>query len=259
MKKSVLLSSLMVFVVSLVFSAVAMAEAPKVTGSASVDFMSNYVWRGIKLSKDFVIQPAVTVSYSGFSMNMWSNLDTNYYLRDLTGRKFKSTETDITLNYTHSFDKLSLTGGFIYYALESAADTQEFYISASYDVILKPTLSFYYDIKEGKGGFLTASVGHSFDLAKDIPLNLGALVNYNLKNKVMSCEACTGKNFNNFYNAELSASVSVPITKQISITPKIAYSIALSNDSKTAISAMDVSGKEKKNIFYGGVNLSFNF
>ncbi|HIJ60124.1 MAG TPA: hypothetical protein HPP56_05860 [Nitrospirae bacterium] len=259
MKRSFVVSSLIVFVMSLVFSTVAMAEAPKVTGSASVDFMSNYVWRGIKLSKDFVIQPSVTVSYSGFSMNMWSNLDTNYYLREITGRKFKSTETDITLNYTHSFDKLSLTGGFIYYALESASDTQELYISASYDVLLKPTLTFYYDIKEGKGGYLTASIGHSFDLAKDVPLNLGAAVGYNMKNKVMSYEAYTGKNFNNFYNAELSASVSVPVTKQISITPKVAYSFALSNDSKTAISAMDVSGKDKKNIFYGGLNLSFNF
>lgn len=248
------------FLVSLTLVTAVFAEPPKFTGGASVDFMSNYVWRGIKLSKDIVIQPSVNIGYAGFNMNIWSNLDTNYY-GDLpgSGKKFKHTETDITLSYTHEFDKLSLTGGLIYYGLESAADTQELYLTASYGVLLKPTLSFYYDIKEGNGGFLTASIGHSFDIAKDIPLNLGALISYNLKNKLMSCEACTGKNFNNFYNAELSASVAVPITKQLSITPKVAYSFALSNDSKAAISMMDVSGKGKKNIFYGGVNLTLSF
>jgi hypothetical protein len=259
MRKVGLTVIISVFVLLMVFATVVFAEPPKVTGNASLDFMSNYVWRGIKLSKDFVIQPALTISYAGFSMNMWSNLDTNYYGNSMDGKKFKHTETDITLNYTHSFDKLSLTGGFIYYGLEGAPDTQELYLSASYDVLLKPTLSLYYDIKEGKGGFLTASVGHSFELSKDIALNLGALVGYNLKNKVMSYEASTGKNFNNFYNAELSASVSIPLTKQISLTPKASYSIALSSDAKTAIGAMDVSGKDKKNIFYGGVNISFNF
>ncbi len=259
MKKILFSGMIAVLLMTFVLTTSVLAEPPKVTGTASVDFMSNYLWRGIKLSKDFVIQPSLTIGYAGFSMNVWSNLDTNYFGNTEGGKKFKHTETDITLNYSHSFDKLSLTGGFIYYGLDSVADTQELYLSASYDVLLKPALTFYYDIKEGKGGYLTASIGHSFDIAKDIPLNLGALVSYNLKNKVMSCEVCTGKNFNNFYNAEFSASVSVPITKQISITPKLAYSIALSSDSKTAISAMDVSGKDKRNIFYGGVNLSFNF
>ncbi len=257
--RKVVFKGIIPLVLVMVFATAVFAEPPKVTGTASIDFMSNYVWRGIKLSKDFVIQPSITVGYAGFSMNIWSNLDTNYYGNITGGKKFKHTETDITLNYTHSFDKLSLTGGFIYYGLDSVPDTQELYFSASYDVLLKPSLSLYYDIKEGKGGFLTASIGHSFELSKDIALNLGALLSYNLKNKLMSCEACTGKNFNNFYNAELSASVSIPLTKQISLTPKAAYSIALSSDSKTAIGAMDVSQKDKKNIFYGGLNLSFNF
>lgn len=249
---------MVILVVTFMFTGMAVAaDAPKFTGTASVDVMSNYVWRGIKLSKDFVVQPSLTIGYGGFSMNMWANVDLNYFGKPITGKSVKHTETDITLSYTYPIDKLSLTGGYIYYGLDSVPDTQEIFITAAYDTLLNPSLTLYYDIKEGKGGFLTASVSHSFELSKDMPLKIGGLISYNLKNEIMSTGAA--KNFNNFYNAELSASLTVPITKQISIAPKVAYSFALSSDAKDAIAAMDVSGKGKKNVFYGGLNLTLSF
>ena len=42
----------------------------KTAGSASVDVMSNYVWRGQKLSNSWVIQPSVTVTYGVFGANI---------------------------------------------------------------------------------------------------------------------------------------------------------------------------------------------
>ena len=49
------------------------AGEPEVTGSASVDVMSNYVWRGIKLSNGYVVQPSVGITYGGFGGNSAQN------------------------------------------------------------------------------------------------------------------------------------------------------------------------------------------
>ena len=66
----------------------------KVEGSASVSFMSSYVWRGIQLSDDeFVIQPSVGISYKGFSVNFWSNYNTDTTEED---------ETDYTLDFSNA-------------------------------------------------------------------------------------------------------------------------------------------------------------
>lgn len=61
---------------------VAMAEEKVEVPSAdaSVAFLSKYVWRGFELSDDsIVIQPSMTVAYKGFGMNLWGNLDTDYF------------------------------------------------------------------------------------------------------------------------------------------------------------------------------------
>jgi len=53
------------------------AEEPKVSGFASVDVMSNYVWRGIKVSNSWVAQPSVGIGYGGFAANIWANYDSD--------------------------------------------------------------------------------------------------------------------------------------------------------------------------------------
>ncbi|MCX7914669.1 MAG: hypothetical protein N2511_08830, partial [Thermodesulfovibrionales bacterium] len=78
------------------------------------------------------------------------NIDTNEkrtqsFIPDRPGRK-SFNESDLTLSYTHAFGKLSLTGGYIYYGTKYTAETEELFLSASYDVISKPTITIYRDI-----------------------------------------------------------------------------------------------------------------
>ena len=241
-------------VCSLVATA-AYAENANVTGYTSVDVMSNYVWRGQKLSNSYVIQPSVGITYGDFGANIWANLDSDPEALGVDNR-FKHTETDLTATYGFSFDKLSLTAGYIYYALEGVNDTQEIYLSAAYDTLLNPTLTLYYDFVEGNGGFAVLSVGHSIAMTEDISLNLGASASVNLNDKVMGLDK-DGKDFTGLYNGEFDASVSIPLTKALSVTPKAGYSFALSSDAKNAISSVSDDGKH--NILYGGVNLTLSF
>ncbi|GBE00469.1 bacterial protein of unknown function [bacterium BMS3Abin07] len=225
------------------------ADKVATSGSASVDIMSNYVWRGIKLSNSYVVQPSVGITYGGFGANLWSNWDSDF------NNNAELTETDLTLDYSYSIDRLSLDAGYIYYGLEGASDTQEIYVSAGYDVLLSPSLTLYYDYDEGKGAFAVASVGHTLEFGK-IALNLGASASYNFNNLVMGTDA-SGNDFSNFYNGEISASASIPLNDAISVEPKIAYSFPLSNVAENAIKAMSDDGDS--NIIYGGVNLSLSF
>ena len=52
------------------------AESAETSASFGVDFMSQYVWRGIPVSDDsFSIQPSVTATYGPVSANMWASYD----------------------------------------------------------------------------------------------------------------------------------------------------------------------------------------
>jgi hypothetical protein len=218
------------------------AEETEVSGSASVAVMSNYVWRGFKLSNSYVIQPSVGITYGGFGANLWSNLDSD--LDD----SFEHFETDVTLNYTFTVDKFNFDSGYIYYALEAAEDTQELYFSVGYDTLLSPAVAVYYDFDQGDGAFITASICHDVKLAENITLSLGASASYNLESEYSIGD------YSDFHNADLSAAITIPITDALSIGPMIAYSFPLSSDAEDALEAVSDDGDDS--IFYGGLGVS---
>ena len=221
----------------------AMAEEEAPTADASVAFLSKYVWRGYELSDDsLVIQPSITTSYKGFSANLWGNLDTDYYATE----SHKWNETDFTLSYDGSYEKLGYGVGWIYYALDSANDTQEFYGTLSYDILLSPSLTFYYDTDDFAGDFyVNLGLGHTFMIADKYGLDLGLSFGYT-----------DNADWSGFSDGLVSVSMSFPIGKYIAITPEMYYSYALSND---ASDAFKTGPSNDDNFFYGGLSASFSF
>lgn len=124
--------------------AFAQEEGP--SAELSVSLLSAYIWRGQELSKSsIVVEPSMTVSYKGFSVNMWGNQDTDPYATTNDDMKSNWNETDFTLSYGRQFGILSAELGWIYYGLDNADDTQELYLSLGADVLLSPTLTIYRD------------------------------------------------------------------------------------------------------------------
>jgi hypothetical protein len=258
MKKGIIVIALIAAAVMGMSIGTSIAEEPKVSGFASADIMSNYVWRGIKVSNSWVVQPSVGIGYGGFAANIWGNYDSDVAEATSNGDTGhgEMSEVDITLSYTKSINKLTLGGGYIYYAFDGFNDTQEVFVTAAYDTLLSPALTVYYDYDEGNGAFIIASIGHTFKLPKDLSLKLGALASYNIENGIMGFDE-DGDKFSNFYNAELNAALTIPITKAFSISPKLAYSFAISNDAKDAMRGLANDGRH--DILYGGMNLTLNF
>lgn len=220
-----------------------MAEEEAPTADASVGFYSKYVWRGFELSDDsLVIQPSLTASYKGFSANLWANLDTDLVGSDTN----KWNETDFTLSYDGAHGKLGYGVGYIYYALDGTDDTQEFYGTLSYDVLLAPSLTIYYDTDSFAGDwYANLGIGHSFALTEALSLDLGLSVGYS-----------DNETYNEFHDGLISASMSFPVGKYVSITPELYYSFALSDEAETAIES---GPSNDDSFFYGGVSVSFSF
>jgi hypothetical protein len=218
------------------------AHATETSGEASIGIYNSYMWRGFELHEDVAIQPSVGITYGAFGANLWSD-----YNADIK----EAVETDLTLNYTHSIDKIGFDIGYIYYGLDGATDTQEIYFAVSYDTLLSPSLTLYYDFDEGDGAFIVASVGHDIPINQDIAVSLGASISYNAES-----EYAIG-DYSALHNGEISVSTSIPVYKAISISPMIAYSFTLSDDAKDAVQSLNADGDN--NFFYGGASASLSF
>lgn len=246
-KKMIVASALAISMLGAAAST-AMAEEEMPSADASVSFYSKYVWRGWELSDEsIVIQPSLSVSYKGFGVNLWANMDTELY-----GTTNKWNETDLTLSYDGAVDKFGYGFGYIYYALDSANDTQEIYGTLSYDTLLAPSLTIYYDIDDFSGDmYLNLGIGHSFALSEAVSLDLGFSAGY----------AIPDDGDSDFQDGLLSAAVSIPVGKYVTISPELYYSFPLSDEAEDAFEAFSDSmgGSGDSSYFYGGVSVSFAF
>lgn len=240
------------------------AEEDKVTGSASVGVFNKYVFRGYEFSsKSVVVQPAVTVSYKGFSAGFWGNIDTNEHTTqsfagspNRLGKK-SFNETDLTLSYTYSIDKVSLTGGYIYYATKYAPETEELFLSASYDVITKPTLTVYRDITSFPGTYINLSLSHSEKIYKDVTLDLGASAGYFAgDDDAFRTEGGTGKKYRAFHDGMVKAGFTIPVAKNLSVQPVAQYWFPLSSKAKRH--GYNPNG-HLDDTFVSGINMAFSF
>jgi len=143
-------------------------ESP-VSVSIDVGFANQYLWRGFVLNDSPSMQPGISVGFKDFTISSWSNVSH-------TGPNNQSwTEHDLTLDYTKSFGKNSLSVGYINYAFPDLEDdskyTSEFYFGYAYDTILSPSIKVYRDVDDGDGWYYYGSIGHSVPLPKGLSLN----------------------------------------------------------------------------------------
>jgi len=237
-------------------------EVDRPTASADVAFLSQYIWRGYALSKDsLVIQPSVTAAYKGFSLNVWGNLDTDVYQGAYKGDS-KWNETDLTFGYDHSFGILGVGAGFIYYALDGANDWKEFYLSLGVDTLLAPTVTVYREVSKNQGWYVHLGVSHSFELPRDMTLDLAGSVSYwgsDNDNMVKYNDdlSRTSERFSGFHDGLVSVGLTIPFWKYFTVVPSIAYAFPLSHQADNEMQALSWGGNA--NHVFGGVTLSMAF
>jgi hypothetical protein len=210
------------------------------TANLSWSFYSKYVWRGFELSKDSLVMfPSITISYKGFAMNMWGDLDTSYKgnagvdNKDSTNKWW---ETDWILTYSNSIKKFNYTLGWIYYDTDNG-DNQELFTTLGLDVLLKPSLSVYREIQlPGERWYINLGISHNFPTVKreifgycgEQSLDVGGWISYmSINSSIDDYEA--------MHDGNIWAAYNIPITSYMSIVPSINYSFPLSNTAQSRI------------------------
>ena len=146
---------------------------------------SRYVWRGLTVTSDPVLQQDLWVSYGGFTGGVWGNLEvvqpgvSALSLRGPDNRRFG--EIDYWVGYGRSLAGFDLSVGGVYYAFPGASDgnTVELYadIAASF-LPVKPKLAAYYDVDEVQGAYFEGSVGYALPLPTAHSLEFGVLAGF---------------------------------------------------------------------------------
>ncbi len=213
---------------------------------------SKYVWRGMLITDDWVIQPSVNVAKGGFSFNWWGNFEPT----DETGHQKQFTEMDLTAQYAFSVDKFSIPVGVIHYAFPNtdANATTELFAGVSYDWIITPSITVYHDIQEAHGIYVQGAASYSLDLpspAKGVSwgLDLGAGIGY------------ATSDYNSFYFGvdqgawtDWYASLAVPFSfmdGRLSVSPHVTYTSLVDSQIK------DTTENDSNTYFGVSVTLSF--
>ncbi|MDD5561697.1 MAG: hypothetical protein PHT50_06195 [Candidatus Omnitrophica bacterium] len=226
--------------------------------SGDLNFSSIYMWRGIMLDGDPVIQPGFYVStpeskFGRIKAGIWVS-------HDLENKDaLRSSETDYIIDYTYSFPSVDLSLGHTYYEFPDAVPSdgapkgfsREFYAGFTLSkVFLCPSVYYYYDYGKkddggGEGSYTVLNLSYSKPFTvKDISMSLDLSGHAGYNNKLYY----RGKGG----DAGITAGVTIPLLKGLSCKPNISYSVPWGNLS-------DKNNGNQKNRFYSGMYLSYAF
>lgn len=254
------------------------AKEDSVSGEAALAVMSAYIWRGQELTRhSVVLQPSATISYKGFSANVWANIDTRPYSAADEKHSANLTEADITVSYFRKFWLVNAGVGYIYYALAAPysgatdpLDSQELFVSVGLDTLLSPTLTVYKEIDHYHQWYVLLGVSHTFQFNDMIGLKLAGSVSYlksedaSMYPKFDSNALATDRKFNNFHDGTFSVSLPLTLTKHVSVTPSLTYVFPLCDDARYEMKGRGLQGTanpsdRKSSFLYGGITASFAF
>ena len=144
--------------------------------SVETALMNKYIWRGIVVTGEPVIQPSVTTGFGGLSFNVWGNID----LSDGENYDLDLNEVDYTLDYSAELGVVGLSAGAIYYSFPNTGvdGTTELYAGLSISSVLNPSITLYRDVQEAEGTYVSLGIAPSIPLeacnsSLDLSFSLG--------------------------------------------------------------------------------------
>ncbi|MCK5393661.1 MAG: hypothetical protein KAI91_04925 [Candidatus Omnitrophica bacterium] len=221
--------------------------------SGTLDFYSDYVWRGFVLDRDPVFQPGISISAAGFTYSFWSSWDASN-----NSGSSESDEIDHVIDYTLSLnDLVSLSVGNTYYDFPSANTySKEFYVGVGFskipvlDLPIETSLTFYRDYGNqnnggGLGNYVSLDCSYSYPLfdEPEVTLDLGTHFGYNRKLFIAGTSG---------YDLGLSCGLTIPLKDNITVSPSLNYSIPFSDLEDSA------DGNQYKR-FYSGISIAYSF
>lgn len=266
LKKSLRIAAAVAGAVSVFWGSQRSCQAGDViTVDAGVDFYSKYVWRGMQLTDGPVLQPSVTVSAYGLSLNVWSSFDVTDANEGNESEDYHLQELDYTLSYGFApVEGIDMEVGIIHYTFPGTIfdSTEEAYASIGFSSIpLSPSITAYYDFDEvddateDKGLYVSAGVEHTFDLSEKLGLTLAAALGWGNDAYHEYYYGATPSDGSSLSDLLLTAGLSYALNDTVSLTMTVGYSDVLDGD--VADAAGD--GYENSTVLFAGAGVSVSF
>lgn len=214
----------------------------------NLDVNSAYVTRGVTYNDGLVLQPSLDVIKGGFDINIWGNMDIDDYNGTLDSYEFS--EIDLAVYYSHSFDKLTLTGGILEYIYPPTKkstgynSSEELYVNGTLAIIdgLSLGLSVYYDVDDYRDDcYSNLNLSYLYAVNQKLGITTGISAGY------ISRDSAQGES--GFKDYKLSLKATYALTDIIGIGANINYTDAIDDDVLTTV---DVNT-------YGGVSVNCKF
>jgi len=223
------------------------AHAGDLSVSTSVDYVTDYVFRGVSLA-DSAIQPGVEVAVGDFTVGAWFSTgvgETSILAGD---------EVDLYASYSFALSDLVSTdvgvtyyhypqGGSLFSTNDGGSGTYEVFASLGFDTALSPSVSAYYDFTL-EAFTIEGGVGHSFAAGDKTSFDLGATVGL-----------VDGDGFSYEYG-QASASLGYAFTDAVSAYVGANYALS-SEDSLNYRDILQGGGKDNLLFFGAGVAAGF--
>lgn len=247
-----------VVLVVLLMTGAGIGQVQAAGGSIDVTLASGYLFRGLLLNDEAVLQPMVTVSAdNGFAFYTWANMDLtdqNMFGNDQPGQ---FSEVDLTIEYTPplKIQKTSVTVGLAQYLYPNvdAPSTRELYAILAFDVLLSPMLSLYFDVDDASGAFYgNLKIGHSINMNK---FTLGASASIGWANSDYN-GYYIGINNSAVNDLTVGTNAGYPITEAIAISASATYSTLLDPDADNAAQGIYYNDGD---VLVGTIGISFAF
>lgn len=200
------------------------ASAHAADASFALDFSNAYIWRGIVFNDSGVAQftldaGPLNAGSVPISFNVWGNYDIGDF--DGTLEETEFSEIDLTISAGLPY---GLEVGFIEYQFPvGVGSTRELYVSWSKEMVLTPTVSFYYDIGVVDSFYTSVDLTYSAALGEQTSIDLSGLVGIVGKK---FAEAYGGE-MAGFFNYNLSAGISRQVNDTFGLSGSIGYSGSL--------------------------------
>jgi hypothetical protein len=235
-----------VLVASLALLGPGAASVQAADASVTLDFGNAYIWRGIVLNDDGVAQFGLDANPLDawgvpIGFNVWGNYDIGDYDGTIEGSEISELDLAVYAGLPYGFKV-----GYVEYQFPTTiGDTREFYVTWSKEMVVTPTVAFYYDFGTVNAAYTSLDLTYSFPIDGKLSLSVSGLV------------AVAGKGFaelvggtkGGFYNYNVSAAAGYQVSEVFGLQLTGGYSGSLD----TAVLPEQPLG----GYILGGINFTF--
>lgn len=193
--------------------------------SFTLDFGNAYIWRGIVLNDDGVMQfgldaSPLNVGSVPIGFNVWGNYDIGDYDGAIEGSEISELDLTIYATLPAGFEV-----GYIEYQFPQTefGDTREFYVTWTKDMVITPTVSFYYDFGEVNSGYGSLDLTYAVPLEGKFSLSFSGLAGVAGK----GWGEIVGGTKGGFFNYNLSAAAGYQVTQTFALNVTGGYAGSL--------------------------------